>query len=90
MHTTVYKIDKQQHPVVYSTGHFTQYSIVNHDGKESDKVYIYVCVCVCVSVCVCVCVMGSLCSTPEMNTTLQLSCAPIENKTLVVEHSKCL
>ena len=50
MHTTVYKIDKQQHPVVYSTGYFTQYSIVNHDGKESDKLYMCVCVCVCVCV----------------------------------------
>ena len=35
-HTAIYKIDKQQGPS-YSTGNYTQYSVITYNGKE----YIY-------------------------------------------------
>ena len=34
--------------------------------------------CVCVCVCVCVCITESLCSTAEINVTLQISSASIK------------
>ena len=37
---TVYKIDKQQ-VLLYSTGNYIQYPLINHSGKEYEKEYIY-------------------------------------------------
>ena len=39
---------------------YTQYPVINHNGKEYKKE----CVCVCVSIHI----TGSLCCTPEINT----------------------
>ena len=44
--------------LLYSTGNYIQYPVINHNGKEYEKEY------------VCVCVTESLCYTPEINTTL--------------------
>ena len=51
---TIYKIDKQQCPTVYSTGSYIQYPVLNHNGEEYE--YIYVCI--------------TNHFTPETNTTL--------------------
>ena len=42
--------------LLYSTGNYIQYLVINHTGKEYEKVYI--------------CITESLCSTAEINTTL--------------------
>ena len=46
--------------LLYSTGNYIQYSVINHNGKEYEKecvfIYIYK--------------TESLCCTPEINTTL--------------------
>jgi len=42
--------------LLYGTGNNSQYSILNHNGKEHEKMYI----------------TESLCCTAEINTTLQL------------------
>ena len=39
--TTIYKTDKEQ-VLLYSTGNYIQYPIINHNGKESKKEYIYI------------------------------------------------
>ena len=44
--------------LLYSTGNYIQYPVINHNGKEYEKKYIYVCI------------TESLCCTAEMNTTL--------------------
>jgi len=37
--------------LLYNTGNYIQYPVINHKGNESGKeyiyIYIYVCVCVC-------------------------------------------
>ena len=40
--------------LLYITGNYIQYPVINHNGKEYEKEYIY----------------ESLCCTPETNTTL--------------------
>ena len=55
---------------VASTRHTTQESVKTYMGKESEKEGVCVCVCVCTTV--------SLCRTPEINTTLQVSPTPIK------------
>ena len=42
--------------LLYSTGNYIQYPVINHNGKEYEKVYI--------------CITESLCCTAEINTTL--------------------
>ena len=44
--------------LLYSTGNYTQYFVITHKGKKSEKVDIYVCI------------TESLCCTPETDTTL--------------------
>ena len=46
--------------LLYSTGNYIQYLMINHNGEEYEKEYIYVCVCI----------TESLCCTAEINTTL--------------------
>ena len=41
MHTTIYKMDKLQ-VLLYSTGNYSQYPVINHKGKESEKEYLYI------------------------------------------------
>ena len=37
--------------LLYSTGNYSQYPMINHNGKENIKgIYMCVCVCVCVYV----------------------------------------
>ena len=42
--------------LLYSIGNYTQYPVINHNGKEYEKEYMYI--------------TESLCCTPETNTTL--------------------
>ena len=42
----------------YSVGNYIQYPVINHNGKEHEKLYIYMYK------------TESLCCTPEINTTL--------------------
>ena len=37
----IYRMDKQQ-GLLYSTGHYIQYPVTNHNGKEYENQYIYV------------------------------------------------
>ena len=46
--------------LLYSTGNYIQYPVINHNGKEYEKEYIYIHIYI----------YESLCSTAEMNTTL--------------------
>ena len=39
MQTTIYRVDKF---LLYSTGNYIQYSVINHNGKEYEKEYIYI------------------------------------------------
>ena len=41
MQTTIYKRDKQQ-VLLYSTGNYIQYPVINHNEKEYEKEYIYI------------------------------------------------
>ena len=41
MWTTVYKLDKQQ-VLLVSTGNYTQYPVINHNGNKYEKEYTYV------------------------------------------------
>ena len=43
MQTIKYRMDKQQF-LLYSTGNYVQYSVINHNEKECKKEYVYVCV----------------------------------------------
>ena len=42
--------------LLYSTGNYSQYPVINHNGKENEKEYM--------------CITESLCHTAEINTTL--------------------
>ena len=44
--------------LLYSTGNYSQYPVINHNGKEYEKECVYICV------------TESLCCTAESNTTL--------------------
>ena len=48
MQTTVYKEWISNKVLLYSTGNYIQYLMINHNGKEYTYVYICVCMCVCV------------------------------------------
>ena len=44
--TTAYKMDKFYNILwilLYSIGKYTQYPVINHNGKEYEKEYIYIC-----------------------------------------------
>ena len=63
MQTTIYRIDKQ--PVLlYSTGNYIQYPVINHNGKEYEKEYIYI------HTHTYICRGESLCCTAEIHTIL--------------------
>ena len=40
MQTVTYRMDQQQGPMVYSTGNYIQYPVINHIGKEYKKEYV--------------------------------------------------
>ena len=44
--------------LLYSTGNYIQYPVINHNGKEYEKE------------CMCICITESLCCTAKINTTL--------------------
>ena len=45
IHTTIYKIKKiNNKDLLYGTGNYIQYPVINHKGKEYDKAYTYVCI----------------------------------------------
>ena len=50
--------------LLYSTGNYIQYLVINHNGKEYEKEYIYI------YICMYVCITESFCCTAEINTTL--------------------
>ena len=56
MQTITHGIVVIQGPIVYSTGEYIQYPVINHNGKEYEKV--------------CMCIIESLYCTAEINTTL--------------------
>ena len=41
---------------LYSTGNYTQYAVINHNGKEYENIY------------VCICIIDSLCYIADINT----------------------
>ena len=45
--------------LLYSTGNYIQYLVINSNGKEYEKEYIYICI------------TESLCCTAEINTTFK-------------------
>ena len=57
MQTGIYRMDKQQ-VLLYSTGNYIQYPVINHNGKEYEKESVYICI------------TESLCYTAVINTTL--------------------
>ena len=69
MHTTIYKIDKQQG--LYSTGNYTQYLVITDNGKEPEKEYIYIYInIIYIFRYIYIYITESLWGTPETNTTL--------------------
>ena len=60
MRTIIWINDKV---LLYSTGKYIQYPVINHNGKEYEKVYIHM-------PNVYICITESLCCTRETNTTL--------------------
>ena len=46
--------------LLYSTGKYIQYPVINHNGKEYEKLYIYIYIYI----------YESFCCTAEINTTL--------------------
>ena len=57
--------------LLYSMGNYSQYPVINHNGKEYEKIYIYIHkhTHIYTHICVCVCITESLCCTEEINTT---------------------
>ena len=55
---------KNSKVLLYSTGNYTQYPVINHNGKEYEKerVYVYIYIYICIT--------ESLYCTAEINTTL--------------------
>ena len=53
LQTIIYRMDKHQRPIVYSTCIYIQYPMINHSGKEYEKE----------------CINESLCCTAEINIT---------------------
>ena len=56
MQTVTFRMGKQQ-VLLYGTGNYSQYPIINHNGKEQEKKK------------VCMCITESLCCTEEIGTT---------------------
>ena len=54
--------------LLYSTGNYTQYFVINYKGKESEKEYIYVHVYIDMYICTCIYIAESLSYTSETNT----------------------
>ena len=52
--------------LLYSTGNYIQYCVINHNGKKYEKEYIYMCVYIYTHTYI----TESLCCTVEINTTL--------------------
>ena len=52
--------------LLYSTGNYIQYPVINHNGKEYERICIYMCI------------TESLCCTAEINTTLQINYTSIK------------
>ena len=69
---------KQNKVLLYNTGNYIQYPVINHNGKESKNIYIY-------KIYTCVCVTESLFCTAQTNTTLQINYTSIKNK---IKHYK--
>ena len=64
--------------LLYSTGNYIQYLMINHNGKEYTCAY--VCVCVCVSCSVCLTLCDSMdCSPPPMGFS---ACGIFQARTL--------
>ena len=38
---SIYGMDKQKKALLYSTGNYSQYPVINQHGKEYEKEYIY-------------------------------------------------
>ena len=47
--------------ILYSTGNYIQYPMINHNGKEYEKEYIHVCIYMYIHMCVCVYIYMYVC-----------------------------
>ena len=58
--------------LLYSTGNYVHYPVINYNGKEYEKEYIYVCIYICVYIYLYTHthITESLCCMIEINTTL--------------------
>ena len=54
--------------LLYSTGKFIQYPVINHNGKEYEKECMYICI------------TESICCTAEISTTLYINYTSIKKK----------
>ena len=61
----IYTMDKQQDPTVQHRD-YIQYTVINNNGKDNDKL----CVCVCVYIYIYIYLTESLFCTIEIDTTL--------------------
>ena len=43
MQTMIYRMDNNK-VLLYSTGNYIQYPVINHNGKECEKEYMCVCI----------------------------------------------
>ena len=59
--------------LLYSTGNYIQYPMINHDGKEYEKEYIYIYIYIYY-----IYIPESLCCMAEINTTLEINYTSIK------------
>ena len=52
--------------LLYSTGNYIQYLVINHNGKEYEKEYMYIYICTYMYIYI----TESLCCTAKINTSL--------------------
>ena len=56
--------------LLYSTGNYIQYLVINHNGKKYEKEYIYIIIYAYIT--------ESLCCIAEINKTLLINCTSIK------------
>ena len=70
IHTTIYKIDKQQGPTVQHRQLF-KYLVISYNGKESEKIYIHITESLCYTSETLCYTFETLCYESEKNTYIQ-------------------
>ena len=56
--------------LLYSTGNYIQYPVINHNGKKYEKECIYIYTYICIYMYIYIYIAESLCCAVEINTTL--------------------